>query len=90
MVMKPVRKVLAPVLLGTAFLRPTTVLAQDEQAAHLLSDITGKLLLLVDHLLDFWIVGYALTEPNGVQLTAAIATIVQNLTVFVAQISTFL
>lgn len=67
--------------------------AQDTQAISILSDIMVPILVIIDHLLDYWVnavTGNSLTEPWGTQLVASLSTIIQSMTQFFAQFSLLL
>ena len=55
-----------------------------------LENIVVPILIIIDRMLGFWVSGNELTDPDGQNLVAWISTIVQNVTLFWAQISTLL
>jgi len=59
-------------------------------ASSVLSDITVRVLVIIDSLLGYFVSGNALTEPKGEDLVGAFAGIASNLADFLAQFSTLL
>jgi hypothetical protein len=53
----------------------------------ILSSILLRLASLADLFLGYAVSGNTLTDPNGVQLVSALATIMQNMATFSAQFS---
>jgi hypothetical protein len=74
--------------------RADIALAQsDGNTLSILSGILVPILVLIDHLLDFWVnsvTGNTLTNPMGEEIVGWIATIIQNVTLFLAEFSTLL
>ena len=59
-------------------------------ASSILSDISVRLLVIIDSLLGYFVSGNTLTEPKGEDLVGAFAGIASNLADFLAQFSTLL
>ena len=55
-----------------------------------LSDVLVKVLVIIDDVLGFFVVGNALTAPRGEDLVASLATLLHQFTDFVAQFSLLL
>lgn len=55
-----------------------------------LESIVVPILIIIDELLDYWVSGNQLTDPWGENLVSTLATIVQNVTLFWAEMSTLL
>jgi len=68
-----------------------TALAQTSgNVSSVLSDISVRLLVIIDSFLGYFVSGNTVTDPKGEDLVAALAGIASNLADFLAQFSTLL